>query len=167
MTLELNLSIAAIIVSIVVPAIVMYWSLRSDTRLQDRISRENDILRKQLEKSVLRPAPIVDVIIDTSASLQIHPRNLGNAVAHDYTIHIRYPSDSKIKSIENEYFDITEGGVDEDFVKLFREKFPPNTMLPPIRIDAEREGKVVLPREVSVVCLEQKGMISLPPLREH
>jgi len=143
MTLETSISILAIIISIVFPIILRYWSI-----------------------PVRRPAPLVDVIIDTSASLQIHPRNLGNAVAHNYTIHVKYPSESKIKSIENEYFDIKDGGLEKDFVKFFKEAFPPNTILTPIRIDAERNDKVVLPREVSVVCLEQKAMISLPPLRK-
>ncbi len=155
MTPEIILSLVAIAISIILPVCVMFWSIHINTRLQ-----------KQLEKSVLRPEPIVDVIIDTSASLQIHPRNLGNVVAHNYTIDIKYPSESEIISIENEYFEVKEGGLEKDFVKLYREKFPPNTMLPPIRIDAEKGGKVVLPIEVSVVCKEQKGMISFPPLRE-
>lgn len=166
MTFEIYLSIAAIAISIVVPVVIMFWSLRLNTRLQERITRETDILREQVEKSVLRPEPIIDVLIDTSASLHIHPRNRGNAVAHDYTIDVRYPSESKIKSIETEYFDIKDGGIDMDFVKLYKEKFPPWIIMHPIRIDAERAGKTVLPIEVSVVCLEQKAMMTLPPLRE-
>jgi len=150
-TIEIYLSMAAIAISVVTSILIMFWNFR---------------LQVKLEKSVLRPEPIVDVIIDTSASLQIHPRNLGNAVAHNYTIHVKYPSESKIKSIDNEYFDVKEGGLEKDFVKFFKEAFPPNTIMTPIRIDAERKGNVVLPREVSVVCLEQKGMISLPPLNE-
>ena len=142
MTPETNLSILAIIISIVLPIILKYWSI-----------------------PVLRPGPIVTLLLDTSASLSIHPQNIGNAVAHDYTIDVKYPTDSEIKSIEHEYFEIKAGGIGEDFVKLFKEKFLPSIILPPIHIDAEREGMIVLPIEVSVVCLEQKGMISLPPYR--
>jgi len=155
MTIELSLSIAAIIIAIVLPIVIMYWNIRINTRLQE-----------QLEKSVLRPFPFIDVSIDTSASLLLFPKNFGDAVAHDFTINVRYPSDSKITFIESEYFKITEGGVGEDFVKFLRELVPAKTILPTIHIDAEKEGKAILTRDISYLCLEQKAMISLPPLRQ-
>ncbi len=165
-TLGTSLSILAIAMAVIIPLVTMFWSFRFNTRLQERMTRENDILREQVEKSVLRPLPFIDVSIDTSASLVLLPKNFGNAVAHDFTINVRYPSKSKITVIESEYFKIKEGGIGEDFVKFFREIVPANIILPTIHIDAKREGKVILTRDISYVCLEQKAMISLPPLRE-
>ncbi len=165
-TLGTSLSILAIAMAVIIPLVTMFWSFRFNTRLQERMTRENDILREQVEKSVLRPLPFVDVLFDTSASLQIHPRNFGNGVAHDFTINVRYPSESKITVIESEYFEIKEGGIGEDFVKFFREVVPAETIIPTIVIDAEKDGKAILTRDVSFVCLEQKAMISLPPYHE-
>ncbi len=96
--------------------------------------------------------------------MKLHPQNLGNAVAHDYIINVKFPTGSQIKSIENEWFDIIEGGIGEAFVKFLKEAFPPGIIYPPIHIDAERKGETVLPREVSVTCREQKTKISLPSL---
>lgn len=84
--------------------------------------------------------------------MRLQPQNLGDAVAYDYTIDIKYPSGSKIISIEHGYFDIKEGGIGDNFVKIFREAFLPNVIYPPIHIEAERQGEVVKPLEVSVTC---------------
>jgi len=126
----------------------------------------NDRLQSKLAEMAPRPSPIAHVLVEPGASIRIFPTNIGTAVAHDYTISVRYPQKSKIKSIKPGFFTVKEGGVDENFVSLFREAVPPGMIWPPIHITAEEEDVSVLPVEVSAGCIEQKGMISLPPLEE-
>ncbi|GAG61525.1 unnamed protein product, partial [marine sediment metagenome] len=111
-----------------------------------------------------RPSPFVHVLLEVGASIRLHPTNIGTATAHDYSITVTYPPNSKITSLENVHFKVKDGGIDYSFVNLFKEIVPPGIIWPSIHIDAERDDRVVLPIEISVVCKEQKGIVSLPPL---
>lgn len=107
-------------------------------------------LAREVDKRV--PEYLKQYLIITARVPESHPfktivtvHNMGDFTAHDFSLWIRFPPKSEIKSVEKGLFEVVEGGEGSHFVKFWRDQVPPRTGLPSISIEAEKRGESVPP----------------------
>lgn len=85
-------------------------------------------------------------------TISVH--NMGDFTAHDFSLWIRFPPESTIKTLEKGVFKIDEGGEGSNFVKFVKDQIAPRTGLPSISVLAETKGESVPPEVMFAECKE-------------
>lgn len=110
-------------------------------------------------KLVPKPHLVITVSRTTSEPHSaILVQNAGEAIAHDLVLYADFPAGAEITLLEKGVFDLVEGGISENFVKLKKDQVGPGVSLPYVILTAKKNNIFIEP----TLYAESREILKIP-----